>query len=82
MKREQLERANKIDAEIKRLKELDNLLVTASTGGNHTLAAADIDCYNHFTILKSCNIPPIMLAKFRQIIADEVVKLDKEFESL
>jgi hypothetical protein len=81
MKREQLERANKIDSQIKELKALDALLVQANTGRNQ-LAAADVDCYDHFTIMKHCSIPPIILAKFRQVIADEVVKLDEEFEAL
>lgn len=81
MKREQLENANRIDNQIKELKALDALLVQANTGRNQ-LAAADVDCYDHFTIMKHCSIPPIILAKFRKIIADEVVRLDEEFESL
>lgn len=81
MKREQLEKANRIDNQIKELKELDAVLVQANTGRNQ-LAAADVDCYDHLTVWKHCNIPSIILAKFRQVIADEVVRLDEEFESL
>ena len=81
MKREQLERANKIEAEIKRLQELDKVIIQ-SCNGVHKLAAVSTDCYGHFEVLSETTIPPIILAKFRQIIADEVVKLDEEFESL
>lgn len=82
MKREQLARANKIAEDIERIKELDKLLVRATSGGNHLLAAVDYDCYNHATICEHCNIPPIILTKFRQVLADEAVKLDEEFEAL
>ena len=54
----------------------------ATSGGNHLLAAVDYDCYNHATIREHCNIPPIILTKFRQVLADEAVRLDKEFEAL
>ena len=82
MKREQLARANKLAEDIERIKELDKLLMRATSGGNHLLAAVDYDCYNHVTVKERCNIPPIILTKFRQVLADEAVKLDKEFEAL
>ena len=81
MKREQLEKANKINSEIEKLRELDAVLLQA-TSGRHQLASIDIDCYNDKAVLKNCDIPPIILAKFRQVIADEVLRLDAEFEAL
>jgi hypothetical protein len=81
MKREQLEKANKIDSEIKKLTQLDNILTSAASGQN-TLAAINRNCYGEVTVVSDVNIPPIILAKFRQVIADEAIKLDKEFESL
>jgi hypothetical protein len=82
MKREQLARANKIAEDIERIKELDKLLMRATSGGNHLLAAVQYDCYDHFTVCDRCNIPPIILTKFRQVLADEAEKLDEEFEAL
>ena len=81
MKREQLERANKIDAEIKQLQALDKVLLQATTC-DYKFGACRKDCYGSLEIYGEATIPPIVLAKFRQVIADEAQRLDEEFESL
>ena len=81
MKREQLEKANKIESDIKRLMELDKVLVQSNNGVNK-LAAVNTDCYGQHTVISDTMIPTSIFAKFRQIIADEVLRLDAEFEAL
>ena len=81
MKRENFERATIINEEIKRLQSIDRLLINAASDRNH-LGAVAVDCYGHFEVLSDTDVPPLILAKFRQIIADEALKLDKEFEEL
>jgi hypothetical protein len=81
MKREQLEKANKIDAQINELQALDKVLVQA-TMKNIFFAASSKDCYGGFQLIGEAVIPPIILTKFRQVIADEALRLDREFESL
>lgn len=81
MKRENFERAAIIDNSVKQLMRIDKLLTNASAG-RHRLAAVDIDCYDKATMLCDELLPPMILAKFRQVLADEILKLDKEFESL
>jgi meiotically up-regulated gene 157 (Mug157) protein len=81
MKRENFERASVINEEIKRLQAIDKVLINACSNRNH-LGAVSVDCYGHFEVLSDTDVPPLILAKFRQIIADEALKLDKEFEEL
>ena len=81
MKRENFERASAINEEIKRLQAIDKVLINAASHQNR-LGAVYVDCYGHFEVLSDTDVPPLILAKFRQIIADEALKLDKEFEEL
>ena len=81
MKRENFKRAMVIDEEIKRLQAIDKVLINAASHQNR-LGAVSVDCYGHFEVLSDTDVPPLILAKFRQIIADEALKLDKEFEEL
>lgn len=81
MKRENFERASAINKDIKRLEEIDRVLVKSFSNGN-TLGAVHVDCYNHFEVLDSVLLTQTVLSKFRQILADEILRLDKEFEAL
>lgn len=81
MKRENFERAVALNDRVKRLQAIDKLLIN-SASGRHTLAAIDTDCYGKVEVINQESLPMDILNKFRRVLAEEVLELDKEFETL
>lgn len=78
----QFERAKQLAEAIGVLRQLDDILLGATTPGR-TLAVVNFDNY-YGADVKVCGgeIPQTVLVKLRQLVSDEAVKLSDEFTSL
>ena len=82
MTQEQFKRAKELNGAIEILRQLDNILLGATTPGR-TLAVVNSDEYYGANV-SVCHgdIPQVVLVKLRQLVADEAVKLNDEFTDL
>lgn len=81
MKLEDFERATTIKNQLDRIKNLDMLLCQAAKGHN-LLASIEKDCYGNVTVLREECLNEEMLTAIRAVVAQKLIILRDEFESL